>query len=204
MQDWIAMRFGLLGLVALAVGVAAASGNGLPRQPNAIVVENSHAGTPAWYGAAATPHAIEGYTSEVSAAPGEVVHFHVSTAPAERYRIDIFRLGWYGRVGGRLMACLPSCKGQARGAPRPLPTPSADLAVPERAYWPATNAVRIPGTWTSGYYEAWFQLRSGSESGRGSAAFFIVRAPRDRHDKILVQVPVNTWQAYNDWGGRGL
>jgi hypothetical protein len=193
----------VLALVVLAASVPAASG-GLPRRPNAIIAENSHAGTPAWYGAAATPHAIEGYTSEVSAAPGEVMHFHVSTAPAARYRISIFRLGWYGDAGGRLMDCLPSCHGAARGATRPLPTPSADLAAPVRADWPATNTVRVPESWTSGYYEAWFQLESAAESGRGSAAFFVVRAPPNRHAKILVQVPVNTWQAYNDWGGRGL
>ena len=194
----------MLAFAALAIGVAAAYGSGPSRRPNAIVVENANSGTVAWFGPAATPHAIEGYTSEVSAAPGDLVHFHVSTAPAARYRIDIFRVGWYGGAGGRLMDCLPSCHGVATGARQPLPTPNADLAVPVRANWPETESVRVPTTWTSGYYEAWFELLSGSESGRGSATFFIVRAPPGRHARILVQVPVNTWQAYNEWGGRSL
>jgi hypothetical protein len=33
---------------------------------------------------------------------------------------------------------------------------------------------------------------------------FIVRAPPTRHAQMLVQVPVNTWQAYNPWGGKSL
>ena len=32
----------------------------------------------------------------------------------------------------------------------------------------------------------------------------ILREPPAHHSTILVQVPVNTWQAYNAWGGRSL
>jgi hypothetical protein len=73
-----------------------------------------------------------------------------------------------------------------------------------RVDWPVTDWIRVQRSWTSGYYEAWFELTSGSEGGHGSATFFVVRAPPARHAEILVQVPVNTWQAYNDWGGRSL
>src|SRR5262249_55112344 len=33
---------------------------------------------------------------------------------------------------------------------------------------------------------------------------FVVREPPGRHSQILVQVAVNTWQAYNPWGGKSL
>ena len=33
---------------------------------------------------------------------------------------------------------------------------------------------------------------------------FVVRAPPTRQSAILVKAAVNTWQAYNDWGGRSL
>src|SRR5947207_15019614 len=68
--------------------------------PTPIVAENALAGTSAWHGAASRPQAIEGYVSEVSAAPGDTIHFHISTRPAARYRIELYRLGWYGGRGG--------------------------------------------------------------------------------------------------------
>ena len=174
--------------------------------PNPIVAENALAGTSAWHGASSTPQAIEGYVSEVSAAPGDTIHFHVSTRPAARYRIELYRLGWYGGRGGRLVACVPSCDRDTKGATQALPPQpnNADLQPPVRASWPTTGAVRVDRTWTSGYYEAWFRLTSGPQAGRGSASFFVVRPFWRRHDAILVQVPVNTWQAYNEWGGRSL
>ena len=51
--------------------------------------------------AAVTPvgRAIEGYASEASALPGDTLQFHVSTSPAAPYRIELYRLGWYGGAG---------------------------------------------------------------------------------------------------------
>ena len=60
----------------------------------------------AWLPTAAPLHAVEGYTSESSVAPGEALELHVSTSPAEDYRVEIYRLGWYDGDGGRLVGCL--------------------------------------------------------------------------------------------------
>src|SRR5438034_11290074 len=102
--------------------------------PNPIVAENALAGTSAWHGASSTPQAIEGYVSEVSAAPGDTIHFHISTRPAARYRIELYRLGWYGGRGGRLVACLPSCNRDTNSGMQALPPQpnSADLQAPGR------------------------------------------------------------------------
>jgi hypothetical protein len=58
--------------------------------------ENRRAGSRSWsLDETAKPYKrIEGFTSEVSVRPGQQVHFHVSTAPAARYRIVLYRLGW--------------------------------------------------------------------------------------------------------------
>ena len=56
--------------------------------------------------------AIQGYASELSVAPGQTIHFHVSTDPPEKYHIHVFRLGWYGGLGGRELACIPAECGQ--------------------------------------------------------------------------------------------
>ena len=73
----------------------------------------------------AGPRRIEGYASEVSVLPGQKVHFHVSTSPAARYRIVLYRLGWYRGAGARIFACIPGCcqgsKGQGSTPPSSRP-----------------------------------------------------------------------------------
>jgi hypothetical protein len=148
---------------------------------------------------------IEGYASEVSVARGDIIHLHVSTLPAARYRVELYRLGWYAGYGGRLVDCVPSCRADKQGTAQPvLASLSSDRALPVRANWSVTDRIRVRPLWPSGYYEARFVLTHGPESGRGSETYFVVRASRERRSRILVQVPVNTWQAYNTWGGRSL
>src|SRR5581483_8196740 len=56
---------------------------------NPIQRENALPGTTAWRLPQASARAAEGYASEVSVAPGDVLHLHVSTDPPARYRIEI-------------------------------------------------------------------------------------------------------------------
>lgn len=193
------VRAGLLALLLAAAAVACAGA----RAANPISTENSRPGTPSWQMPAATGPAIEGYTSETSATPGETIHFHVSTQPAERYRIQIYRLGWYGGNGARLLACLPSCTLGRRSAEQPVPPPDPSTGE-VRAGWPVTDELTIPGDWVSGYYLAKLVLAGGDERSSAADVFFVVRAPASRESAVLVQVPVNTWQAYNPWGGKSL
>jgi hypothetical protein len=172
-------------------------------QPNPIQVENALPGAPvrAWLQPAVPPTNVEGYTSEVSVLPGEKVHFHVSTEEGEQYRIEVYRLGWYGGLGARLLACLPSCDGSKAGHRYPPPSFAGGTAG-----WPVTDTLPVPADWITGYYYALFRVTSGplqDYDTRGWAAF-VVREPASRHSRILVQVPVNTWQAYNPWGGKSL
>src|SRR5262249_167982 len=74
--------------------------------PHPIQLENAQRGAPAgpWLPPAVPPTNVEGYTSETSVLPGGTVHFHVSTEEGEQYRIEVYRLGWYGGAGARLLA----------------------------------------------------------------------------------------------------
>jgi hypothetical protein len=57
----------------------------------------------------------------------------------------------------------------------------------------------------SGYYYALLRVTSGGDdTGARGYVPFVVREPPTRQSQILVQVPVNTWQAYNPWGGKSL
>jgi N,N-dimethylformamidase beta subunit-like protein len=178
----------------LAVLLAAlAAGNPIP-------AENAQQGTTEWAGPDVRGTAIQGYSSEVSVAPGQTIHFHISTQPAEAYHVHVFRLGWYGGLGGRLLACIPAACGQVSHG-KAYPTPWGGWA---GAGWPVSDELTIPVGWPSGYYVAKFELRTGIQEGNAAFQPFVVRPDTERRSSILVQVPVNTWEAYNPWGGKSL
>jgi len=185
-------------LLAAALPPAAGTTRATVTGPNPIQRENGLQGTSGWGEGGWQDSANEGYTSETSVAPGETLHLHVSS-PGE-YRVEIVRLGWYGGVGGRLVGCLPGClqyrSGQAYGGSAPDPATGE-----VRPSWPVTDTLQIPADWVSGYYLA--RLVPVDGGVRGTVPF-VVREGSDRRSAILVEVPVNTWQAYNSWGGKSL
>jgi hypothetical protein len=198
--------FGLVCAV-LVGGHAAASGSGsgvaAGLSASSVLVENARLGSAAWRVREVRRGTVAGYASQVSVAPGETLALHVSVRPGSRYRVEVYRIGWYGGSGGRLVACLPSCTTGRAGAWYRVgrPDPTTGLL---RAGWPVTDRLAVTGGWVSGYYLANLLLTGGPEAGRGSFVPFVVRAPPTRHSAILVQAAVNTWQAYNGWGGRSL
>jgi hypothetical protein len=57
----------------------------------------------------------------------------------------------------------------------------------------------------SGYYEAKLEIVGGAYAGAvGSVPLIVRQSPAARGSAVLVQVPVNTWEAYNPWGGKSL
>ena len=170
---------------------------------NPVAAENALPGTSSWNTVQAAFRSIEGYTSEVSVAPGDTIHFHVQTEPAARYRINLYRLGWYQGLGARLITCLPACDQDEQGVTQPVPPFNPDTGF-LRAGWPVTDMVTVGPTWVSGYYVAKLFLTSGPAAGKTSTVPIIVRESPSRASPILVDAAVNTWQAYNSWGGRSL
>ena len=67
-----------------------------------------------------------------------------------------------------------------------------------------TDRLTVGSSWRSGYYVARAVITQGESAGSDAAAYFVVRAPAGNRSALLVQVPVNTWQAYNPWGGASL
>src|SRR5689334_18953763 len=47
---------------------------------------------------------IEGYFSRSSVRPGETITLHVSTNPVSKFAVDLYRMGYYGGAGARLVA----------------------------------------------------------------------------------------------------
>lgn len=212
--DLIGARRGFRVIVAMLIAAAVSSSTTASAQArrtlaaatsdltNPVVRENLHPGTRAWAMAHAPAPEIEGYASEVSLVPGGQLHLHVSMRPAGRYRVEVYRLGWYGGAGGRLLACSPSCTTDRPGLPRAVPAPDPRTGEVD-AGWPTTDVIAVGPSWISGYYLAKLVLMTGPDSGSAATVPFIVRQP-DRQSAILVQASVNTWEAYNSWGGQSL
>ena len=109
------LHVGLDRIVWLGICLAALLGTTLvpataSAQGNPIVVENMQPGSNAWdilngSGPIATDSGgqIKGYASATSVNKGQNITFRVSVKPAQTFTIDVYRVGWYGGLGGRLM-----------------------------------------------------------------------------------------------------
>jgi N,N-dimethylformamidase beta subunit-like, C-terminal len=206
----IATSFALLivlaaGGSAAVVGTHGARASGtLSNKTNPLVRENLRRGSTSWsLDQTAKPRRIEGYASEVSVLPGRKVHFHVSTSPAARYRIVLYRLGWYKGAGARIFACIPGCSKDRKGKARRHPRPARATGL-VRARWPVTDTFRFPRSAVSGVFLAKLELTQGRARGKVTYVPFILRALPSWRSKILLQAAVNTWQAFNSWGGKSL
>lgn len=172
---------------------------------NPVQRENSRPGNPGWEIPASAGTVITGYASETSVAPGQSFHLHVAAPPGSRYRVLVYRLGWYRGVGGRLIMCVPGCRSSHAAIAQPPPTTPGSVTGLFRAPRRVTDRVEIPPDAASGYYEAKLEIVGGAYAGAvGSVPLIVRQSPAAPASAVLVQVPVNTWEAYNRWGGKSL
>ena len=168
--------------------------------PDVIGTENARPGATDWQltrvrvdGDGFRSPWIEGYCSKQSVKAGETIDIMVSTAPARRFTIDIFRMGYYGGRGARLMTKL----GPFDGKPQPTPEPGEKNL--HECRWEPTTRLTIPADWPSGVYlgRLTTSVVEGVDPYWQSYVVFIVRD--ERPADILFQCSDNTWQAYNRW-----
>ena len=74
---------------------------------NPIAVENAQTGNPAseWDITGAGDPSIQGFATDISVNTGQTVNFKIKT-DSTNYKIDIYRLGYYGGAGARKIATL--------------------------------------------------------------------------------------------------
>ncbi len=177
---------------------------------NPIVEENSKPGTVEWQlqytlfddpvSLASYPlnrcvrsSAIEGFASRNSVLPGETIDFMVSMAPAGRFMMDIYRMGYYNGAGGRHMATLGSFK----ASPQPMPMMAMERV--RECKWEKSTTLTIPKEWPSGIYLGKL-TRDDTEKRAQSYVVFVVK--EHRKTDLLCQTSDLTWNAYNKWPGK--
>lgn len=134
---------------------------------------------------------IEGYANLTSVAQGGTINFMVRTSEPT-YNIYFYRnTTWY--VSPKLT--VTNLVGQ-------------NYSYPADAYavgcgWPVAYTLNVPTNWPSGVYMA--KLVPNSAPSKYWLVPFVVREDQPGStSKILFQCSVNTWQAYNNWGGKCL
>ncbi len=190
------LRGSIFGLLISSATWAAAGG----RAPSLIADENRHAGARDWQltrvrldnDGFRSPW-IEGYCSKQSVQAGETIDIMVSTAPPRRFQIEIFRMGYYGGRGARLVKVIGPLEGKAQRVPAAGPKNLHECR------WEPSARLTIPRDWTSGVYLSRLTtlVNEDAEPYWQSYVIFIVRD--DRPADILFQCSDNTWQAYNRW-----
>lgn len=167
-----------------------------------IVDENRQPGTTDWQltrvrvneGAYRTS-LIEGYCSRQSVTQGEKIQVFVSTKPVRDFRLDIYRMGYYGGTGGCLKKSFGPVRGQTQAVPEIGPAPGRI----RECQWEPSIEFTIPQDWVSGVYLGKLTTIPTSPSEPYWQSYIIFIVTDDRRADFLFQCSDNTWQAYNRW-----
>lgn len=130
---------------------------------------------------------LQGYASKTSVFPGEKLDLFIHSV--EPYKIEIFRMGYYEGAGAKHLSTIEKL-------PINKQTSISDQETME-ANWKATLQIKVDQQWQSGVYLA----KLTNISKKSSFIHFVVK---DRKPKanIGVLISTNTYQAYNNWGGK--
>jgi hypothetical protein len=135
---------------------------------------------------------IQGFATDISVNRGSTVRFKVDT-DATQWRLDIYRMGYYGGKGARRVATVnPSV--QLPQAQPPCFTDST-TRLTDCGNWGVSASWTVPATAPSGIY---FAKAIRNDTGGSSHIVFIVRNDAGKSD-ILFQVADTSWQAYNTY-----
>jgi Domain of unknown function (DUF4347)/Domain of unknown function (DUF4082) len=161
---------------------------------NAIVLENQKTGTTDWQivNTAKANNEIAGYGDASSINKGQALNLKVSLAKAGKYDINVYRLGYYGGAGGRLISSATGLNGVTQAAPTIDPTTRL-----VECKWNTSYTLQTGADWTSGLYLA---KLTDSTTGKQSYVEFVVRDD-NRPAEIGFQEANNTVAAYNNYGG---
>ena len=187
---------GCLTLIAVALRFGwAASG----QSANPIQVENARPGNSDWIITnPAGAREIEGYASDVSVNRGDDITFYVSTVDPS-FTLQVFRIGWYGGLGGRSETQPVVLAGSLQPTPTPDPTTGIIECNWSASYTLTTSNPSDPTDWVSGLY----LVKLTGASGKQQYITFVLRDD-GRVSDLLFAESVDTWEAYNAWGGKSL
>lgn len=167
---------------------------------NKIALENLKEGNPKseWGIEGDGDGNIQGFATDISSNIGGTVDFKIAT-DSTHYRLDIYRMGYYGGDGARKVATIEKTLETAQIQDHPIV--DMNLGLIDCGNWDVSASWEIPEDAVSGVYFAKL-VREDGTAGE-SIIPFIVRDDGSTSD-IVFQTSDTTWQAYNAWGGASL
>lgn len=169
---------------------------------NGIALEYSgdytakEAGLPAtnWDRSKPGPKAVEGWFDAPSATCGDQIGLHI-TGNGRVVQIKIYRLGYYGGAGARLITATKVGPIKQYGTPQISKAPESTVST----NWPIAWYLKINSATIPGQY----LLRLDDGGGDSSFVPLTIEAPTIKSSITFVS-SILTWQAYNQWGGYSL
>jgi len=163
-----------------------------PPSSDTIATENLRPGDPSWRLTSWQPQIVEGYGDAISLRAGDTLHVAVSTGKPMPVTYGVYRMGWYGGAGARLVGS----GGPFNGT---LQSSCAQDPVTQRVEcnWSPSFAWPIAGDAVSGVY----LVKLHTDEGESYVPFVVVDG---RAADMVLDVNVTSWQAYNDYQGESL
>jgi hypothetical protein len=185
-------------LIAVPAGQARADACGPGGNP--VACENTLPGTPQsqWDISSGDGATIQGFADPFSVNLGGTINFKIES-PATSYKIDIYRMGYYGGDGARLITSLTPNISVSQNQPSCNTNTATGLV--DCSNWGVSASWTVPTTLVSGVYFAHIYRTDGSNDENQIP--FVVRDDAS-HSDILFSTDDETWEAYNDWGGYSL
>ncbi len=200
MGNTINRRSAIKKTAALGLGSSMMSAS---KKNSVIVAENRKEGSNDWQLTRVRPDGIgqrtpwvEGYCSRQSVKAGESIDIMVSTNPECAFELEIFRTGYYGGKGARLMKKIGPLQGKKQETPEPRKPDNM-----HECNWEVSTSLQIPEHWVSGVYLGRLTTLPDTKDAPYWQSYVVFIVKDERPADILFQCSDNTWQAYNRWPG---
>jgi hypothetical protein len=188
-------------VLIVAGGLLSAAGATTPANPascaNPIVCENELPGTPEsdWDMSGGEGSTLYGYADPFSVPIGGTINFKIDS-PEPSYKVDIYRMGYYGGDGARLIASITPNISVSQNQP-PCNT-NTTTGLVDCGNWGISASWTVPSTAVSGVYFA--HIYTATDDNQIP---FVVTNPSSAAD-VVFMTSDETWEAYNEWGGYSL
>jgi len=191
----------VIGTALFAVHARPAKADACGPGANPIVCENSLPGTPQsqWDISSGDGATIQGFADPFSVNLGGTINFKIES-PATSYKITIYRMGYYGGDGARLIptSITPNISISQN---QPACNTNTATGLVDCSNWGVSASWTVPTSLVSGVYFARLDRTDGTSDDNQIP--FVVRDDAS-HSDILFKTNDATWEAYNSWGGYSL
>jgi len=140
------------------------------------------------------PKAVEGWFDAPSAKCGDQIGLHV-TGNNRAVQIKIYRMGYYGGAGARLITSTSVGPIKQYGTPQITKAPESTVST----NWPVAWYLKINSATIPGQY-----LLRLDDGGKDSSFVPLMIEDPKIQSSITFVSSILTWQAYNQWGGYSL